>query len=331
MLVGSPLSLQGRPAFADEVDGLTDPLDPAWVRESLTWFPMLHAVPAWFIEDRVRDGLRMPARAWKGILNGLCEATPPTESGTIHAPTLILWGAQDNLLPRSDQETLAARIPGATLKVYPGVAHVVLWECPERVAQDMTAFFRSLGRPPRAVRRSATERSAIATARRLKGVYENLPLPLPVVAGLALDFLLDRLRPKPLPGSRSLHRLAGAGLLLAGVGLNLWALAERRRRSAGPFELERPEELVTSGPYAITRHPMYVGWWLIQLGAGTLAGSRWVLTTLPAELLVEHRGVLREEAMLAELFGRSYPDYAEKVPRYLGLPLRHGPAAGLRR
>lgn len=145
VLVGAPLSLQGRPAFADQVDGLTDPLNGDWVRKSLAWFPMLHEVPAWFIEDRVRDGLRMPARAWKGILNGLCEATPPTESETIRTPTLILWGAQDNLLPRGDQETLAARIPGAALKVYPDVAHLVLWECPERVAEDAAAFFHSLG------------------------------------------------------------------------------------------------------------------------------------------------------------------------------------------
>lgn len=157
---------------------------------------------------------------------------------------------------------------------------------------------------------------------RWKELYENLPLPLPVLAALALDLLLDRLRPVPLPGSRSFHRTAGAGLVFAGVGLNLWALAERRRRSEGPFALERPEELVITGPYAITRHPMYVGWWFIQLGAGTLAGSSWVLATLPAEFLVEHRSVLGEEAMLAELFGRSYVEYAERVPRYFGFPVR---------
>lgn len=154
---------------------------------------------------------------------------------------------------------------------------------------------------------------------RVRAAYENLPLPAPVVAGMALDFLLARLRPIPLPGSRSVHRMVGAALVVGGVGLNVWALAERRRRSAGPFALERPEELVATGPYAITRHPMYVGWWLIQLGAATLAGSAWVLALLPAELPVEHRSVLAEEAALAELFPQSYPDYAEKVPRYLGL------------
>lgn len=165
-----------------------------------------------------------------------------------------------------------------------------------------------------------TGRSAATPAKRLKEAYENLPLPAPTVAALALDLLLHRLRPMPLPGPRPLHRLAGGALVLAGVGLNLWALAERRRRSAGPFALEEPQELVTSGPYAITRHPMYVGWWLMQLGAGTLAGSSWVLALLPAELLVEHRFVVEEEAALARLFPQSYPDYADKVPRYLWLP-----------
>jgi pimeloyl-ACP methyl ester carboxylesterase len=144
VLVGSPMSLRGRPAFADELDGLTDPIDENWVRNSLSWFPRVHAVPAWYIEGLVRDGVRMPSHAWKRILDGLCAATPPTEAGTIHAPTLILWGAQDNLLPRSQQEELAARIAGSVVKVYPDVAHAVLWECPDRVAEDTTAFLGSL-------------------------------------------------------------------------------------------------------------------------------------------------------------------------------------------
>ncbi|MCZ9882368.1 alpha/beta hydrolase [Arthrobacter sp. B2a2-09] len=144
VLVGSPLSLRGRPAFADEVATLQDPIDENWVRNSLAWFPLLHAIPAWFIEDRVRDGVRMPAHAWKRILDGLRTAAPPTESGTIPAPTLILWGAHDAVLPRRHQEALAARIPGAVLKVYPGVGHLVLWECPDQVAVDTTAFLSSL-------------------------------------------------------------------------------------------------------------------------------------------------------------------------------------------
>ncbi|MBJ2120545.1 alpha/beta hydrolase [Arthrobacter sp. MSA 4-2] len=145
VLVGSPLSLRDRPPFADEVDGLTDPVQQDWVRASISWFPLLHPVPTWFIEDRVRDGARMPAHAWKRILNGLRAATPPTESGSIDAPTLILWGDRDGVLPRRDQEALAARITGAVLKVYPDVGHLVLWECPDQVAGDMRAFLDSPG------------------------------------------------------------------------------------------------------------------------------------------------------------------------------------------
>ncbi|MFD5277031.1 methyltransferase family protein [Pseudarthrobacter sp. NPDC058362] len=165
-------------------------------------------------------------------------------------------------------------------------------------------------------------------ATKVRAAYDNLPLPAPVVVAMALDVLLARLRPLPLPVPRAVHRSVGAALLMTGVGLNAWALAERRRRSAGPFELERPEELVVTGPYAMTRHPMYVGWWVIQLGAGTMAGSAWVLALLPAQLLVEHRSVLDEEATLAELFPQSYPDYTKRVPRYLGLPRAQAPGAG---
>lgn len=144
VLVGTPMSLHGRAPFADEVDALTDPIDEAWVRDSLSWFRLLHDVPPWFLEDRIRDGVNMPAHVWKSVLDGLAAATPPTEAGTITAPTLILWGAEDNLLPRGDQNRLAARIAGSVLKEYQGVAHLVLWECPEQVAEDTTAFFRTL-------------------------------------------------------------------------------------------------------------------------------------------------------------------------------------------
>lgn len=152
--------------------------------------------------------------------------------------------------------------------------------------------------------------------RRLRKLYDNTPLPADQAVGIALELLLSRLRPAPLPGPRPLQRTAGAGLALLGGGLVAWAMGERRRRSRGAFDLEHPDELVTTGPYAFTRHPMYVGWWLIHLGAGLSTGSSWVLVTLPAALLVEHPGILREEAMLRELFGPAYEEYAASVPRY---------------
>ena len=144
VLVGSPRSLHGRPPFADEVGRLTDPVDTAWVRESLTWFPRFHDVPDWYIEDRVRDGLLLPAHVWRDTLTGLITALPPTSTGTITAPTLIIWGDRDDLLSGEEERRLAAAIPGSRLVVYQDTGHLVLWEQPDRVATDLTAFVEGL-------------------------------------------------------------------------------------------------------------------------------------------------------------------------------------------
>lgn len=140
ILVGVPLSLHVRPPFVDEVDLLNDPISEDWVRKTLSWYRLLHEVPISYIEDRVQDGLGMPAAVWKASLRGLYEAAPPTELGSLSVPTLILWGAHDHLVPRHHQETLAGRIPRSQLKIYAATGHLVLWECPERVAEDTRGF-----------------------------------------------------------------------------------------------------------------------------------------------------------------------------------------------
>jgi rifampin ADP-ribosylating transferase len=144
VLVGSPRDLHGRPPFADEIDQLSDPMDASWVRESLTWFPRFHEVPQWYIDDRVRDGVRIPARVWRDTFNGLIAASPPTDAGTIKAPTLIIWGDRDELLTRKQEEALAAAIPFSRLVIHADTGHLVLWEQPERVASELSTFVESL-------------------------------------------------------------------------------------------------------------------------------------------------------------------------------------------
>jgi pimeloyl-ACP methyl ester carboxylesterase len=144
VLVGAPRSLNGRPSFADDVERLTDPISRSWLKVSLSWFPRFHDVPDWYVEDRVDDGLRMPAHVWRKAFAGLTAAVPPTEVGSITAPTLILWGDRDDLLPRDEQEQLVAAIPGSQLLVYADTGHLVLWEQPDRVAADLVDFVERL-------------------------------------------------------------------------------------------------------------------------------------------------------------------------------------------
>lgn len=152
----------------------------------------------------------------------------------------------------------------------------------------------------------------------LIALYQNLPLPAGQVVGAAAVVVLERIRPAPLRTPRLLLRAAGSVAIAAGCAVNAWALVERRRRTAGDFELEHPQSLVTTGPYALTRHPMYVGWWLIHLGIGLLRGSAWVVATVPAATLIEHLGVLSEERTLEHTFGDDWARYRDRVPRYVG-------------
>jgi pimeloyl-ACP methyl ester carboxylesterase len=144
VLIGSPRTLRGRPAFADEIDQLTDPIDPDWVRRTLTWFPQTQPVPSWYLEDRVRDGARIPARVWRDTFNGLIAAQPPTEIGIIEAPTLVIWGEDDEILDREQEDALTAAIPASQLVVYEQTGHLVLWEQPERLAADLSSFIERI-------------------------------------------------------------------------------------------------------------------------------------------------------------------------------------------
>lgn len=146
-------------------------------------------------------------------------------------------------------------------------------------------------------------------------LWERLPVPPQHVVPMAVAALVPRTRRLP-------RRLVTPGLALvcAGATLNLWAMAVRR------FEdLEHPAELTSSGPYAVTRNPMYVGWTLMHLGTGLAARSPWVLLSwcYPARLI--HPEVLREEQQLRVLFGDVFEDYVRRVPRYAGLTVRAAP------
>ena len=140
VLAGSPRTLLGRAPFADQLDALTDPISPEWVREFTTGFSNGANVPDWYVDLLVEDALRIPAQAWRASLAGLSESTPPTTFGSITAPTLIISGEQDQLLSRDEYRTLASVIPGSRWLEYADTGHLVLWEQPERLADDITMF-----------------------------------------------------------------------------------------------------------------------------------------------------------------------------------------------
>jgi non-heme chloroperoxidase len=108
-----------------------------------SWFSY-YPVPEEFLETVVSESLKLPARVWRDYWEGVVLTVDyAARLDGIDVPTLILWGEQDALFPREEQERLAAAIPGATLKMYPETGHAVHWERPEWVVRDLEAFIKN--------------------------------------------------------------------------------------------------------------------------------------------------------------------------------------------
>jgi pimeloyl-ACP methyl ester carboxylesterase len=128
----------------EEVRALEDPVPPEFVR-AFQEGTIHQPVPQEFLDTVVSESLKLPARVWRDYLEGAVlsidqDYVLPLRK--IDVPTLILWGEQDPLFPREEQERLAAAIPGATLKVYPETGHAVHWDRPEWVVRDLEEFMK---------------------------------------------------------------------------------------------------------------------------------------------------------------------------------------------
>jgi protein-S-isoprenylcysteine O-methyltransferase Ste14 len=101
--------------------------------------------------------------------------------------------------------------------------------------------------------------------------------------------------------------LIGIGLLLVG-----WAV-----RTVETPDGRQPTGLATTGPYAFTRNPMYVGWTALYLGLAAVLNTAWLFVVFPAVVAACHRVVRREERSLEREFGDEYRAYRREVRRYL--------------
>lgn len=145
ILVGSLNNWPANPAiqgFWEEViKPMEDPVDPAFVRE-FQESTVAQPIDESHMNAFVEESLKVPARVWKAAVRGSVEIDQSGELGKIHAPTLIIWGGQEELAPREDQDAQVEAIPNAELEVYEDVGHGVHWENPERVASDLARFIK---------------------------------------------------------------------------------------------------------------------------------------------------------------------------------------------
>jgi protein-S-isoprenylcysteine O-methyltransferase Ste14 len=105
-------------------------------------------------------------------------------------------------------------------------------------------------------------------------------------------------------------RIAGAAAIILGAALIVWAL-----RVAGlMFPAGEPSELKTDGPFALVRHPVYlglvfifVGWWWLWAAVYSFYFGMLVLA------LIWTNAYLEEKLVLDKAFGRQYAEYRSQT------------------
>lgn len=100
--------------------------------------------------DRYWELLRYPGNRAATLVRFSTPRTEPDPANLsrITAPTLILWGREDHLIPVDASEWFAKAIPHAKVIVYDGVGHAPMEEVPDRSAGDVAAFLASLHTTP---------------------------------------------------------------------------------------------------------------------------------------------------------------------------------------
>ena len=113
--------------------------------------------------------------------------------------------------------------------------------------------------------------------------------------------------------------VAGILLFLCGFALFAWCVSLFARIGRGTLApWAPPRSLVASGPYRLSRNPMYIAVILVLLGWAALFRSRTLLVYALAVAIAFHLRVLvSEEPWARRTFGADWEDYRARVPRWL--------------
>ena len=110
----------------------------------------------------------------------------------------------------------------------------------------------------------------------------------------------------------------GLTTIAAGIALMVFAGVQFWRKHTSVIPYIPTTAIIQSGPFRISRNPIYVADTLCYVGVAFLLNTAWPLLWLPLVLLVMHRGViLREERYLERKFGEEYSGYKLRVRRWL--------------
>ncbi len=144
----------------------------------------------------------------------------------------------------------------------------------------------------------------------------DLP-PLWLAALLVVVWMQTRLLPDwTVPGG--LARIMGGVLVLAGLALMVWAIGAFRHHRTSVVPHQTPAALITTGPFAISRNPIYLGDVMVLCGAILWWGAWPSILVIPLFVwILRRRFIAPEEARMKQNFGPEFEAYAQKTRRWL--------------
>ena len=135
---------------------------------------------------------------------------------------------------------------------------------------------------------------------------------------LAVHLAVLWLLPSGGTGAEQVWDSVGIGLIAAGVLLMVWAVGAMMLSRTTVVPHRQPDALVTRGPFAFGRNPIYLGDVLVMAGAAVWIGPIFGLLLVPSLMVVlEWRFIRPEEARLRGSFGPSYAAWSAKVRRWI--------------
>jgi len=112
--------------------------------------------------------------------------------------------------------------------------------------------------------------------------------------------------------SGALAGIVGVTVCALGIGLAILARFHLGRNWGMPMSRKDDPELVTTGPYAVIRHPIYTGMLLAMLGSAIAVSVLWGLPLLLFGAYFVYSAV-REERLMTQQFPQEYPAYRKRT------------------
>lgn len=153
-------------------------------------------------------------------------------------------------------------------------------------------------------------------------------LPILIFAGV-LFTLADFHFPDGEHGKQELWMLGCLVISIVGLALRVFIVGHVPARTSSRNTARQVADTInTTGIYSVVRHPLYLGNYLMWLGAAATTRSPWFITTMTLLFWLYHERIIyAEEAFLERTHGDAFRTWASRTPAFLPHPNLWTPSA----